>query len=266
MKEKDFKFDLQLFANEEGGKDKDNKGEEVSQPDLEEALGKALLTVTKAKKKEPLPPIDEEDEEGEEEEEEEGLRLKAKKAKKSEATKKSGGDEEGEEPDFEELSKGLEEEMLERDEKATDEMIDAVPFIKALFDTLENQVCNLVEAVIYVSDEQKKFKKELKKSVEINVAQAKLIKSMSENMRKMGETPLPRKSVLGQNFEIIQKSGDGNGEKKFSLTKLQAIDKLTELCKSDKITLEELTKAEWRIQKGVPLDGDLDHINDLLSK
>jgi len=264
MDNKDFKVDLQLFAGDEEGKDKDNKSEEVNPIELEEALGKALESTTKAKKKEPLPPIDEEDEE-DEEEEEEGLKVKAKKAKKSEAAKKSEGDDD-EEPDFEELSKGLEEEVLEREEKATEEILDAVPFIKALFDTLENQMCKMVEGIVYLTDEQKKIKKELRKSSEIDVAQAKLIKSMSENMRKMGETPLPRKSVLGQNFEIIQKAGSDSEEKKFSFTKLQAIDKLTALCKADEITLEELTKAEWRIQKGVPLEGELDHINGLLSK
>jgi len=263
MDNKDFKFDLQLFADDEG-KDKDKEGEKVNLPGLEEALGKAVDAIAiKAKTKEPLPPIDEEDEEDEEEEEEK--EIKAKKAKKSEAAKKSEND--NEEPDFEQLSKGLEEDLLEKEEDATQEIIDAVPFVKALIDSLDNQISELIKAIVYLSDEQVKIKKSLRKSGELDVAQAKLIKSMSENMRKMGETPLPRKSVLGQNFEIIQKAGDdGSGEKRFSLTKLQAIDKLTELCKTDKITLEELTKAEWRIQKGVPLEGDLDHINGLLSK
>jgi len=264
MGNKDFKVDLQLFAEDgkDKDKDKDNKSEDVNPIELEEALGKALVeATTKAKKKEPLPPIDEEDEEDEEEEME--GEIKAKKAKKA---KKSEGDDD-EEPDFEALSKGLEEDILEREEKATEEIIDAVPFVKALIDSLDSQIGELIKAIVYLSDEQVKIKKSLRKSGDLDVAQAKLIKSMSENMRKMGETPLPRKSVLGQNFEIIQKAGgNGNEDKIFSLTKLQAIDKLTELCKSDKITLEELTKAEWRIQKGVPLEGDLDHINGLLSK
>jgi len=261
MDNKDFKFDLQLFADDEG-KDKDKEGEKVNLPGLEEALGKAVDAIAiKAKTKEPLPPIDEEDEEDEEEEEEK--EIKAKKAKKSEAAKKSENDDE--EPDFEQLSKGLEEDLLEKEEDATQEIIDAVPFVKALIDSLDNQISELIKAIVYLSDEQVKIKKSLRKSGDLDVAQAKLIKSMSENMRKMGETPLPRKSILGKNFEIIQKAGDG-GEKIFSLTKLQAIDRLTELCKTDKISLEELQKAEWRIQKGVPLEGELDHLNGLLSK
>jgi len=263
MNGKDFKFDLQLFADDEDEKDKNVKGEEVNPIELEKALGKMLEAeaITKAKKKEPLPPIDEEDEEDEEEEEEEG-KTKGKKFK-TEKAKKSEYDDEG--PDFEELSKGLEEDLLEREEKTTQEIIDAVPFVKALIDSLDNQVSELIKAVVYLSDEQVKIRKELRKSSEIDVAQAKLVKSMSENLRKMGETSLPRKSILGKNFEIIQKAS-GSEEKRFSLTKLQAIDKLTELCKTDEITLEELQKAEWRIQKGVPLEGELDHLNELLSK
>jgi len=193
--------------------DGDNEKDEVSQEELEKALDTALETMNKAAtKKAPPVPVDEEDEE-DEKEEKEGY------VKKSEA-KKSEGEED---VDFLELSKSLEEGVHEKDENAQ-EVIDAVPFVKALMDTQEEQLTEVIKAIVYVSDKVDQIGGKLEKSEAINAAQAKLIKSMSENMRAIGNTPLTRKSVLGQGLEIIKKSGDEAGKKSICQKQMHLIN------------------------------------------
>ncbi len=228
---------------------KKNEGEvddEVSQEDLEKALDTALDSMQKAGKTEKVVPSDEEDEFGEEEEGEKGA--KKKKEKVAKPAKKSEGDED---PDFQVLAKSLEEEVVEGDEDAQ-EVIDAVPFIKALMDALEDQMTGMIKAIVGVSDKIEAVGERLEKAEGINVAEAKLIKSLSENVRKIGEQPLQRKSTLGKGLEVIQKSSDGQ-EKITSLTRAGALEKIIELCKSDKISLEDSIVLEGRINKGLEI-------------
>jgi len=233
-----------------GGEKKDakkNEGEvddEVSQEDLEKALDTALDSMQKAGKTEKVVPSDEEDEYGEEEEEE-GEKV-PKKKKTAKAAKKSKNEED---PDFQVLAKSLEEEIIEGDEDAQ-EVIDAVPFIKALMDALEDQMAGMIKAIINVSDKVEGINERLEKAKDINIAEAKLIKSLSENIRKIGEQPLQRKSVLGKGLEVIQKSDDGQ-EKRTNISRASALEKITELCKADKISLDDAIKLEGRINKGL---------------
>ncbi len=116
-------------------------------------------------------------------------------------------------------------------------------------DSLETQLTEMVKAIVVVSDKVDDVSERLEKSEKIVVAEAKLIKSVSENLRKIGEAPLPRKSVLGEGLQIIEKSETGE-EKTVTMSNADALSKVTELCKADKITLEEAITAEGRINKG----------------
>jgi len=60
--------------------------------------------------------------------------------------------------DYQVLAKSLEEEVVEGDKDAQ-EVIDAVPFIKALMDALEDQITAMIKAIIQLSDEVKSIKK-----------------------------------------------------------------------------------------------------------
>ncbi len=219
----------------------DEAVDDVSQEDLEKALDTALEEMHKANKKDKVVPSNEEDEEDEEEEAEKDFGKKSKKTEKSENE---------DDIDFQKLSKSLEEGVLEKEGDAQ-EVIDAVPFVKALMDTQEEQLSEVIKAIVYVADKVDAVNQRLDKSEKINVAEAKLLKSVSESVRQIGEAPFPRKSDIGKPFEIIKKSEDG--EKKINFTKAEALEKLTILCKSDKITLEEMIMVEGRFNKGMEI-------------
>ena len=119
-------------------------------------------------------------------------------------------------------------------------------------DALEDQMTGMIKAIIDVSDKIGAVGERLEKAEGINIAEAKLIKSLSENVRKIGEQPLQRKSVLGKGLEVIQKSGDG-GEKVTNISKAGAMEKIIELCKSDKISLDDSIMLEGRINKGLEI-------------
>ena len=118
-------------------------------------------------------------------------------------------------------------------------------------DTQEEQLSEVIKAIVYVANKVDAVNERLDKSEKIDFAGAKLLKSVSETVRQMGEAPIPRKSNIGKPFEIIKKSEDG--EKEISMTKAEALEKLSSLCKSDKITLEELIMVEGRFNKGMEI-------------
>ncbi len=221
--------------------------DDVSQEALEKALDIALGEMHKADKKDKVVPADEEDD-ADEEEEKEGVEKDF--GKKKAKAKKSEKSENEDDIDFQKLSKSLEEGVLEKEDDAQ-EVIDALPFVKALMDTQEEQLSEVIKAIVYVADKVDAVNQRLDKSEKINVAEAKLLKSVSESVRQIGEAPFPRKSDIGKPFEIIKKSEDG--EKKIAFTKAEALEKLTTLCKSDKITLEEMIMVEGRFNKGMEI-------------
>jgi len=228
--------------------EEDKKGNEeikdATPEELEKALATALETIEKANS-EKTPP--EEDEEDEEEEEEEGATKKSKKTgNPCGKTKKSV-----KEPDFEELNKSIEEGVEENDEEASD-ALNGIPFVKALVETLDGQMIELVKAITYLAKKIETVEDKLGKSEKVTIEEAKLVKSISETIRKIGETPLPRQAKINQ-IEIIKKSGTEAMGEKTTITKGQAVIKLTELFKANKINLVESTKLEEIIQKGLPV-------------
>lgn len=239
-----------MADEKEDQKKKSDQKTEISAEELEKSLGIALEEIAKAKAKKapPEPPEEEEDEEGEEDEDEEEY----------EASE--------EEPDFEALSKSLEKSVAEGSREASD-ILDGIPFVKSLVESLEKQIVELVKAIIYLSDKVEdvdgkmtKLGSKIEKSEKVNEIQAQLVKSVSENVRKIGEAPLPRKAALSQ-IDIMRKSEAGVDEK-VTLTKSEALDKLTELHKSGKLTLMEVISTEARIQKGMEIP---DRVRNLLN-
>ncbi|KKN02804.1 hypothetical protein LCGC14_1113990 [marine sediment metagenome] len=226
-------------------KDQGTVDDETTPEELEKALDIALSKLEKANKA-PPPPADEEDDKDEEEEK--------RKEKEKLAAKKSE-----EEPDFEELSKSLEESVAEKDEDASD-VLDGIPFVKSLVSSLDGQLVELVKAVVYLSDKVEAIEAHMEETGDLNKSEAKLIKSISENIRKMSETPLPRKAKISE-IEIMKKSETGE-EIKGTMTKAMALVKLTELHKADKISLKEVVACEGQIQRGVAVP---ENIQALLS-
>lgn len=240
-----------MIEVKKGQEVKDDQGKEVSAEELEKSLEMALQNLAKAKTKPVKEPEDEEDEEDEDEEDEdEGEGWKSER-----------------EPDFEALSKSLEESVASEDQEAS-EVIDGIPFVKALVNSLEEQIVELVKAIIYLSDKVENVEKKvskvgtrLEKSVEVNEIQAQLVKSVSETVRKIGEAPLPRKAAITQ-LEIMKKSDTGE-EHKVALSKSEALEKVTELHREGRLTLAEVISTEARIQKGMEIP---ENVRNLLEK
>ena len=139
--------------------------------------------------------------------------------------------------------------MEEEDEEAS-EVLNALPFVKALVDSMETQLVEVLKALVQQSDKIDEMGERLEKAEEIAIAEAKLIKSISGTVREMGdEVTTPIKSQLGKHLTIVRKS-EGEADKKMELTKSEALAKLTTLCKSKKITLKEVISLESKIQKG----------------
>ena len=215
--------------------------EEVKTEDLEKALDNALEIMGKATPLEVNEDEDEdEDEAGEEEESVKKFPKKAvKKVKKSEV----------EEPDFEALSKSLSESI---EEEGASDVLDGIPFVKAMMDSLDDQISEMIKAVVYLSDRIGEIDEKLEKSGAVGAAQAKLVKSISQTVRQIGETPQPLKSFLGKNIKILRKSETGE-EGSFEMSKSEALEKLTELHRAGKIELRDVTVYESRIQNGAEL-------------
>jgi hypothetical protein len=217
-----------------------NKDTVVSSEELEKALDNALGTqiedLEKAKKT-PKKTTEEEPEE-EPEPEEEGYNKEMDNKEKVNKSDK--------EPDFEALSKSLPE-TIEENEEAK-EVVDAMPFVKALVDTVENQLVELTKAVVYFSEKLEEIEGKVNNSDKIGRAEAKLVKSISERIDEIGGQVNPTKSFLGEKITIMKKSE--GGEEEISLTKSEAMDGLTELCKSEKINMLDVTKYESMINNG----------------
>jgi len=221
-------------------------GEKTIDPDeLEKALDSALESLEKSKKvskkddgQEAEPKDQEENEETDEDEEED------EEYEKSE-----------DEPDFESLSKSIPDAINENEEAS--EVVDAMPFVKALVDSVEDQMVELTKAVLYLSDKIEDIESSMKKSGKVNVAQAKLVKSISESVREIGGTAQPRKAYLGKNITLLKKS-DGEGQDEtIEMSKGQVMSGLTELHKSNKITLDEVIKYEAYVNAGRELPESL---------
>ncbi len=230
----------------EKGKEKDETAlteeTKVKDEDLEKALDIAMEDLNKSENS------DEEEDDEDEDEEEEVPQPKAKNNKKLKGVKKSR---DNDEPDFEALSKSLPERINEDEEAA--ETMDGTPFLKALVDTLDEQILELTKAVVCLSDELSDMRKDLRKSRNLEVAQAKLVKSTYENIRGMSETTLPRKAAIS-NLQIIRKSGTGaEGEKTLEMNKSQALDKLTDLCKAGKLDVREVATCESLLNRNKSL-------------
>jgi len=222
----------------------EDQEEEVDGEELEKALESALEVLNKAGKNKKAPRQDEEEDE-DEEDDEEGNGFKYRKSH--------------DEPDFEELSKSIMEQVVE-DEEA-EKVIDASPFIKSMVESLEGQLLEFMKAVVDLTDRTESVERRLRKSEKIEVAQAALVKSISQNVRGMAETPQPLRTDLGRNFTVLRKSGEGK-TKKVELSKAQAMTKLTELHQAGKISLKDAVSLESRIQNGAELP---ENVTELLT-
>lgn len=225
--------------------------EEADQDSLEKALDSAIESLSGKKgkgKKKPAKEdeedddyyeVDEKDEDEPEEEEEKEEKKPKKRAKKSD-----------DEPNLPSLSKSLDEMIEENDEAA--QMMDASPFIKAMVQGVESQLTDFAKSILYLGEKIESIEKLIAAGQKLEVAQAKMVKSISSEMKKIGDVPMPKKAFLGKNLEIVRKAADGS-ESKMEMTKSDALTKLTELHKAGKLELKDVTVLEARINNGHPI-------------
>ncbi len=184
---------------------------------------------------------------------------KAKKAKapeKEESFEDEDEDEDYEksedEPDFEKLSKSIPDTLGE--DKDAGEVLDGMPFVKALVDTLEDQFVEMTKAVLHLSDKLETVEEKLAKAEKLNIAQAKLVKSISQGVQTIGGTSNMPKSFLGKNVSIMRKSVEtGENGSGVEMKKSEVFTKLQLLVKSGDLDLQESIIAEGRINSGKPL-------------
>ena len=220
-----------------------------------EAIEKETETVEdleKAKKEKKPEKSDPENDEEKETEEEGGTEAEADKEIEYEEGKKDTKEAKGvkksdDDLDFEALSKSIPE-ILEEDEDAS-KVVDAMPFVKALVDSVDEQIVELTKAVIYLADKLENIEESIAKNNEIDRTQAKLVKSISERIGVIGSEVQPRKAFLGSKITILKKS-DGEDDQEIELTKSEAKDGLTELCKSGTMNMNDVTKYESYINNG----------------
>lgn len=219
----------------------EDKNQEFSEEELEKALDSALNDLNKSNSNQTVTTEkDEKDEEDEGDEEE--VEYEESKPKK-EPVKKSKTKE-----DLETLTKSIPETL---DEEA-EEIMDAVPFIKSLVDSLESQFLAMTKSLIAVKEEVEDLKISLTKSQALNVAQAKLVKSMNHNLKILGNSPNDLRSTISKSMKIVRKSKTGSEENDKKFTPTQVLEQLQELQKSGKIGLREIVATETRLNKGLP--------------
>lgn len=206
---------------------------------IEKEIDKPEEDLEKAKKDNPE--NDKEKETEEEGGEEEEMDYEEEDTKEAKGVKKSEDD-----LDFEALSKSIPE-TLEEDEEAS-QVVDAMPFVKALVDSVDEQIVELTKAVIYLADKLETIEESIAKNNEIDRTQAQLVKSISERIGVIGNEVRPLKADLGK-ITILKKS-DGEEDQPIELTKSEAMDGLTELCKSKKLDMYDVAKYEGYINTG----------------
>lgn len=223
--------------------------QEPTQEELEKSLDEALENMSKSDDGDADDEDENEDENEDDYNEDEYEEMKKKKSKK---IKKSRNDDDG----LQALAKSLPE-MLEDDDEAS-EVINAIPFVKGLVDSVETQMEALCKALVSIGGEVTSLKTQLLKSSKLNVAQATMIKSISGQLKDIGDSTTPRRANLGPNIQVMKKSVDGSGESAMQpMNKSVALDKLLELKKAGKIDNVQVGIAEGRINKGIALDANI---------
>lgn len=173
-----------------------------------------------------------------------------KKKKKMGKSMRIRDDVADDEPDFSALSKSIPDTI--REDVEAGEILDAMPLVAAIADAMEEQITAVTKAVVLLTDKMERLELRMAKSQKLDIATAQMLKSVRNDVKAFGDLPLPRKSVVNtQDLQIMKKSG--NKTTKTTLKKSEALDKLTVLCKSGKLTVQEATMAEGRIQKGLTL-------------
>lgn len=237
------------------GKEKDPvQDTPVNPEELEKALENALdATLQKSDDSVPKEVPEEDLEKSEEENKEEKEKEEEGGEDKGESEESTDNEDDGEvnksedELDFDSLSKSIPE-ILEEDSEASD-VVDAIPFVKALVDSVDGQLVELTKAIVYLADKVETLEATVNKNNGINKAQAELVKSISERVGEMGGQVMPRKAFIGKKITIMKKS-DGEEDETIELTKSQALEGLTELCKSNKLDMYQVAQFESIINQG----------------
>lgn len=225
----------------------------------DEMLEKALdVALAKLNKSDDNDEDDEEDDMGEGEGE--GEQPKKKKKRKGMSKSLDIDVDDDDDVDFDVLSKSLDESIADEDD--FDGGV-SEQFVKSLVGGIEKQLVAMCKSIFLLADGLERLEKSTANQQGLDIAQARMIKSMYQDVKKIGQEPQPLKSVIAKGVTILQKStGDDGGEKKVELSKSEALERLSVLGKSRKLSLEEVTIAEARIQRGIPLS---DKVNRLLS-
>lgn len=179
---------------------------------------------------------------------------KAKSSKKPSEVSDEDGEEdydEEEEEDYDEeppkgkgkgkMNKSLEDYISEDDEASI--AMDVEPFLKQLVKSIDAVLNDKVKGLSL-----KKEIAELKKSVNVQgkalLATSQLQKSIDDKLLKFGKSPIPSSTVLRKSIKVSENK---------EMTKLEVMNKATELCKSGKLSTRDVITIEGRLNSGQDL-------------
>lgn len=169
-----------------------------------------------------------------------------------------GGEEEEEEEEGEEKGGGKKPTMKSLNDFVSSEdpeagaAMDIEPFLKALVKGIDEKF-TAMEATLQT------MQKGIKTVMTLNKAQAQFMvnaaemqKAMAETVEKIGETPVPSKSVLrksGDRFDETSEKGDIS-----DMSRGDILDKALKLKAAGKFNELDVTKIEGRLNKGIALE------------
>jgi len=158
------------------------------------------------------------------------------------------GDEDDEEDGKKPTMKSLEEFVAEDDADAGAAM-DIEPFLRSLVKGIDEKFAAVNAAVSTMQKSIKDVAALSKAQVQFAVASAEMQKAVRDTVEKIGDAPVPSRSVLrksGDRFEAVEAAS--------ALSRVEILDKAMKLCKAGKLDVLDVTKIEGRLNKNIPLD------------
>lgn len=175
------------------------------------------------------------------------------KSKKAGAVEKETPEEEEEEEEEEgapkPAMKSLEDSIYDDDPEAGAAM-DIEPFLRSMVKSLDEKFESQDKAI-------RVMRKGLKAIEEMNRALARhmvlateMTKAMSDTVEKIGEQPVPSKSILRKSGNRFEEEPGTTVE----LSRADILDKALKLCRDGKMNELDVTKIEGRLNKNLPLE------------
>ncbi len=162
-------------------------------------------------------------------------------------------------PDPTPMRKSLMDRMSELDNQ-----VNVEPF---LTDLVENLDQTNAETVSYMHKEMGSLRKSLnemgtilKAQSDFIVANAELTKSMTGEVEILKGTPVQRSSILTKAEGVVQERFQKSADEQVPMSKAMVYSKMPELIKSSKLDINDATKIEGRLEKGLSIGTEYEHL------